>query len=317
MDCAICFGEITETTGRTQLSCKHEFHLKCVVTWLQREEGAGTCPCCRAEPGELEQIGISDSESDGSTAVSEDSDPVEGVTPLMFAAAADNVAEIRRLVAGGAGLEALDSDKDTALVYAVRNRRVAATEALIELGADVQAVAILCPDNEDEELTPEFALHGACMWTSAPCIRYLLDSGVNPNCYCTGDGATPLTTVLRSEEDEEDMEEAIRLLMKKGANPFKTDPTGWNTLMWFAEYGIESSYIMRLLVPPGPTDAMAAAAARLIQTSWRLRQSVREEKDCVSILAGLKFTVVNETAAAAKAVAVEDNWFMARMMRIY
>jgi ankyrin repeat protein len=233
----------------------------------------------------------------------------------MFAAVANNVAEIRRLVAEDATtLEALDSDKDTALVYAVRNRNVAATEVLIELGADVQAVAILCPDNEDEEMTPEFALHGACMWTSAPCIRYLLDSGVNPNCYCAGDGVTPLTTVLRSEEEEEDMEEAIQLLMKKGANPFKTDPTGWNTLMWFAEYGIESAYIMRLLVPPGPTDAMAAAAARLIQTSWRLRkhsQSVREERDCVRILTGLKFTVVNETAAA-----VEDNWFMDRMLRV-
>ena len=315
MSCAICFEDITESTGRTQLSCKHEFHLKCVVTWLQREEGAGTCPCCRAEPGELEQIGISDSESEGSSVFSEESDPVEGVTPLMVAAVANNVAEIRRLVAEDATtLEALDSDKDTALVYAVRNRRVAATEALIELGADVEAVAILCPDNEDEELTPEFALHGACMWTSAPCIRYLLDSGVNPNCYCTGDGATPLTTVLRSEEDEEDMEEAIRLLMKKGANPFKTDPTGWNTLMWFAEYGIESSYIMRLLVPPGPTDAMAAAAARLIQTSWRWLQhkkSLSEEKACVSILAGLKRTIVNEQTAA------EDNWFMARMMRLY
>jgi hypothetical protein len=109
------------------------------------------------------------------------------------------------------------------------------------------------------------------------------------------------------------MEEAIRLLMKKGANPFKTDPTGWNTLMWFAEYGIESAYIMRLLVPPGPTDAMAAAAARLIQTSWRLRQHSQsvKEQDCASILAGLKFTVVNETATA-----VEDNWFMDRMLRV-
>ena len=313
MDCAICFGEITETTGRTQLSCKHEFHLKCVVTWLQREEGAGTCPCCRAEPGEMERIGASeDSESEGSV-TSEESDVVEGVTPLMLAAEANNVDEIRRLVAGGASLEAVDSDKDTALVYAVRNRRVAATDVLIELGADVQAVAILCPDNEDEELTPEFALHGACMWANAPCIRYLLDSGVDPNCCCAGDGVPPLTTVIRSGEEEEDMEEAIELLMKKGANPFKTDPTRWNTFMWFAEYGLESPYIMRLLVPPGPTDAMATAAARLIQTTWRWRQ---QERNCARILTGLKFTIVNEAATAATATAIEDTWFMARMLRV-
>jgi hypothetical protein len=58
---------------------------------------------------------------------------------------------------------------------------------------------------------------------------------------------------------------------------------------------------------------MAAAAARLIQTSWRLRQHSQsvKEQDCASILVGLKFTVVNETATA-----VEDNWFMDRMLRV-
>ena len=314
MECAICFGEITETTGRTQLSCKHEFHLKCVVTWLQREEGAGTCPCCRAEPGEMEQIGTSDSDSDdGSDAASEDS--VEGVTELMRAAADNNVAEIRRLMDAGANPEMRDSTGDTALVWAVRNYADGATGLLIELGADVCSLALLCPDNEDEALTPELGLHGACHYGNVACMRYFLDSGVNVHCMAAGDGVSPLTTVIRSGEDHDTMEESVKLLMERGADPYRVDPTGWNSLMWFAEHEIGAPYIMRLMVPPTPSEAMKTAAARLIQTTWRHRQAVRDEKNCARILACLKFTVVNDTATVATGP-VADSWFMDRMLRV-
>ena len=312
MSCAICFEDITESTGRTQLSCKHEFHLKCVVTWLQREEGAGTCPCCRAEPSEMEQIGTSDSGSEaGSDAGSEDS--VEGVTDLMRAAGDNDVAEIRRLVDAGADLEAMDSDGDTALVWAIRNYAQEATDLLIELGADVCSLAVLCPDNEDELLTPELALHGACHYAATSCMRYLLDSGVSLYCEAAGDRVYPLTTVLRSGEDEDSMEAAVRLLLKYGADPFRGDVMGWNAFMWCADCEVNNPYLLKLLAPPTPSMAIVTAAARVIQTTWRWRQHKREQ-NCARILAGLKRTIVNEQTAAA---GTEDNWFMGRMMRLY
>lgn len=290
------------------MTCKHEFHLKCLVTWLQREEGAGTCPCCRAEPGEMEQISHSSSDSDSdSDSGSDDDEPVTDVTELMRASAANDVEEIRRLVDAGASLDAKDSEIRTALVWAVRNYSAAAVDLLIELGADVCSLAILCPDNEDPEMTPEFALHGACHYGSLPCMRYLLDSGVSVHCEAAGDGVGPLTTVIRSGEDEDTMEDAIKFLMERKADPHRVDPTGWNAFMWFAEYDIAAPYIMRLMAPPSQSEAMKAAAARLIQTTWRHRQAVRES---AGILAGLKFTIVNDS------VPVVDNWFMGRMMQV-
>jgi hypothetical protein len=76
--------------------------------------------------------------------------------------------------------------------------------------------------------------------------------------------------------------------------------------MWFAENQIGAPYIMRLMAPPSQSEAMKSAAARLIQTTWRHRQAVRE-RDCIAILTKLKFTVVNEET--------KTGWFMDRMLR--
>ena len=52
-DCPICYNTITKETGITTLSCSHSFHLQCVATWLLQ---VNTCPYCRGEVGEYENI---------------------------------------------------------------------------------------------------------------------------------------------------------------------------------------------------------------------------------------------------------------------
>ena len=293
-DCSICFNDITEATGRTVLGCGHAFHLKCVVTWLQREDGAGTCPCCRAEPGELEQIRMSDSDEDNEEGDDDSvstSDSVTGITPLMEAASIGDCDEINRLIAAGADMEERDSEGDTALCYTVINRHVAATKELLRLGADLMALSSLCPDNEEDDTSYEHAFHGACHYTSVPCIAALLDRGVDVNCACPGsDGSLPLTTVIRSEEEADDMLAATRFLLQKGADPHRVDFTGWNTFMWFANYQLDDYEIMRLLAPPAHAPEILAAAASKIQDVWRMRS-------CAKILASLKSAISGSPSA--------------------
>lgn len=276
-DCSICFNDITGSTGRTVLGCGHEFHLKCVVTWLQREDGAGTCPCCRAEPGELEQIRSSDSASDdGDDNSVSTSYSVASITPLMEAASIGDCDEIRRLITAGADMEERDSEGDTALCYTVINCHVAATKALLHLGADLMALSSLCPDNEEDDTSYEHAFHGACNYASVPAMRAVLERGIDVNCACPGsDGSLPLTTLIRSGQVDDDILEAVRFLMKRGADPYRVDYTGWNTFMWFANYQLEDERIMKVLAPPVHAPEKVAAAALKIQGVWRMRSCAR------------------------------------------
>ncbi len=278
IDCSICFNDITGSTGRTVLGCGHAFHLKCVVTWLQREDGAGTCPCCRAEPGEHEQIRSSGSEDeeDGDDESEDGSSSVTGITPLMEAASIGHIDEIRRLVAGGADLEDRDSEGDTALCFSVINGHTAATKELLRLGADLMALSTLCPDNEEDDTSYEHAFHGACNYTSVPCMLAVLERGIDVNCACPGsDGSLPLTTVIRSEQADDDILGAVRFLMKSGADPHRVDYTGWNTFMWFANYQLEDERIMKVMAPPVHPPEKMAAAAHKIQDVWRMRSCAR------------------------------------------
>lgn len=280
-------NEITKETGNTVLGCGHAFHLKCVVTWLQREDGAGTCPCCRAEPGELEQIrdvGLDEEEydDDEGSVISED---VTGHTPLMAAAGSNNCDELAVLFTGNLDLdlEAKDSEGDTALCYAVMNRSVDATEVLLRAGANLLALSNLSPDNDSHVVSLEAALHGAVHYANIHCITALLDMGVDVHCECPGsDGSLPLTTLIRSDEDSDDVVAAARLLMKRGADPHRVDITGWNTFMWFANYQFYDHAVMRVLAPPQHPPGVAVAAAKKIQDIWRHRS-------CAKILASMKF----------------------------
>jgi len=74
--CSICFEEITSSTGKVELACKHAFHYRCLTSWFYSQVNSNaseTCPYCRREvsdieqlPGESEGKSNADAESDSS-----------------------------------------------------------------------------------------------------------------------------------------------------------------------------------------------------------------------------------------------------------
>lgn len=51
--CSICHEDINDTTGSTKLSCSHLYHLGCIVKWLSINP---SCPCCRKNLSEYENV---------------------------------------------------------------------------------------------------------------------------------------------------------------------------------------------------------------------------------------------------------------------
>ena len=80
-ECSICYDEITKATGEVKLSCSHVFHFSCISSWFFKQE-KGTCPCCRKEMGEKEDLapaggGAEDDEDDEDDEDEDDEDDDE------------------------------------------------------------------------------------------------------------------------------------------------------------------------------------------------------------------------------------------------
>ena len=84
MDCPICFEQITAQTGQVNLSCQHSFHYNCLTNWFYKQSDnrlPETCPCCRHEANEHEELpfyGVaepSESESSESESDVEEAEP--------------------------------------------------------------------------------------------------------------------------------------------------------------------------------------------------------------------------------------------------
>jgi hypothetical protein len=55
-ECPICYEAINKDTGVSTLACSHSYHLKCIATWLSKND---SCPCCRKEVNEHEKLSAS------------------------------------------------------------------------------------------------------------------------------------------------------------------------------------------------------------------------------------------------------------------
>ncbi len=55
------------------MGCGHEFHMVCVTRWFCRQEGASSCPCCRRESGEYDDVPQAEAEEE-----SDDDESVSG-----------------------------------------------------------------------------------------------------------------------------------------------------------------------------------------------------------------------------------------------
>lgn len=291
-DCSICYEEVTAATGRSVMSCGHEFHMRCIVQWLQKPDGTGNCPCCRAEPVEKERLVAAPAYDDSDEEEDEDDDDESiDATPLMEAIRTGNRSEFQRFLTAGVNLEDKDTDGDTALVYAVIYSEDEMTTALLDAGADIRALAKLAlPPDQTTDLIGA-ALLGACQYDSLPAVTAALIAGGDPNYAHLTTGITPLMEVVRADGSIE----LVDLLLAKGANVHATDIDGWNVFMWFAEGSADVDIMASLLKATGSALAPRAAAclqtaAKKIQNVWRDWKIRRPRR--------------------------QTNWFMSRMMTV-
>ena len=79
--CAICFEDIeVAKTGRTTLSCAHDFHYSCLTRWFISAldaHGNPSCPCCRKQMDGLEKYPEYEGEDDDEDEDDEDEDDEE------------------------------------------------------------------------------------------------------------------------------------------------------------------------------------------------------------------------------------------------
>ncbi len=57
-ECSICLSEITDTSGKMVLGCRHEYHPNCIGKWFQEHPSNQTCPQCRKSVSSLSTIPV-------------------------------------------------------------------------------------------------------------------------------------------------------------------------------------------------------------------------------------------------------------------
>ena len=162
---------------------------------------------------------------------------------LIQAAAQGDAAEVNRLLAAGAHLDAADRFGQTALLAAVQNNRTNIVKLLIKRGADLNGV-------------DGAALTLAADQGSLDIARLLLRKGANPE---NKDGAGETALVKSIDRGNTNM---LRLLLEKGASPDDRNGNGMPALLRASTSG--NTEMVSLLLAKGAkinaTDGMANTA---------------------------------------------------------
>ncbi|MCY4029795.1 MAG: ankyrin repeat domain-containing protein [Acidobacteria bacterium] len=136
---------------------------------------------------------------------------------LVTAAAEQDSAEVRRLLAEGVDANAARADGATALLWAAHWDDLESADRLLAAGASVNAA-------DDHGVTP---LERAAENASLPMVRRLVEAGANVNAS-QASGLTPLMTAARTGSTE-----VVRLLVGHGADVNAvTGETRSSALMW-------------------------------------------------------------------------------------
>ncbi|KAG2484919.1 hypothetical protein HYH03_016305 [Edaphochlamys debaryana] len=176
-----------------------------------------------------------------------------GPATLHAAAARGDVAELRRLLAAGADVDARDQAGATPLYSAAAHGHTLALRTLLAAGAKKDAA---------DALTGATPIHAAAKGGHTEAIQALLAAGVNKEA-ATDTGATPLHAAAQGGHTE-----AIRVLLKAGASKEAATATGATPLYEAAARG--HALTMRALLAAaankdaalqtdGTTPLMAAA----------------------------------------------------------
>jgi ankyrin repeat protein len=149
-------------------------------------------------------------------------DPVQGAGEVAKAAKAGNLAEVRKLIAARADVNAPESDGSTALLWAAYNSDLDMVKSLIAAGAKVDAA-------NNYGVTP---LLQAARTGDAAVVEALLVAGADPK-LAHPEGETPLMAASRAGRVD-----AMRLLLTKGADVNQVDQyQEQSPLMWAAAEG--------------------------------------------------------------------------------
>lgn len=81
--CSICCDDITSQTGSATLSCAHSFHIRCITSWFATQE-KGTCPMCRKEMSEIEDLAPIGEEDEEESEDEEDEEEDEEEQIMLF-----------------------------------------------------------------------------------------------------------------------------------------------------------------------------------------------------------------------------------------
>ncbi len=141
---------------------------------------------------------------------------------LIAAVRAQDAEASRALIDGGADVDAVQPDGATALHWAAYHDAVELVDLLVGAGAAVDAA-------NDYGVTP---LGLACDNAAAATVARLLAAGADPN-RARGTGETPVMTCARTGSLK-----AVRALLAHGADPSAAEPWhGQTALMWAAGGG--------------------------------------------------------------------------------
>jgi ankyrin repeat protein len=193
---------------------------------------------------------------------------VEGVSPLMLAAATGHLDLTRAIIDAGADLEARTRDGESALVLAAANGWAEGAALLLEKGADVNArmnngwtalmraagrrrsdiVGMLLENKAEADLKATAdgwtALMMAVYDNQPDIVRALIDHGADVNARWAGDAVTALNGAVLSN-----LPEIAAILVKAGADVNVKMKDGRTPLIAAAEEGRVA--IVKLLVENG------------------------------------------------------------------
>ena len=167
---------------------------------------------------------------------------------LLRAAAAGDLAETRRLIGGGAPVDARDAQRRTALLLAVDANHVELARALLDAGASVDAqaanldtpwllagargrtaiIAMMLPKKPDLSIRNRFggnALIPACERAHVEAVPLLLQAGIDVN-HVNNLGWTCLLEIVILGDGGPRHQEVARLVLAAGADPNLADKDG-------------------------------------------------------------------------------------------
>lgn len=148
--------------------------------------------------------------------------PTPGELALFEAAHNGELADVKRLVASGTTVDAMDEENRTPMMFAAFNGHGRVVSYLLTQGAEV----------DSRDASGRTGLLYASSGPFVDTVEILLDAGADVNIQGSLEGFTALMTAAA-----EGQLEVVRLLLERGADPTLEDVDGDTALSFAREHG--------------------------------------------------------------------------------